>query len=99
MYKRNNEDHFSKNVIIIGAGGHGRVIADIIALSGDVVLGFLEDKNPSEFSGVTILGKLKDVEKYKQDSLFIVGIGNNQLRKQIMIFLMLIGIQRFIQQQ
>lgn len=76
--------HIQRDVIIVGAGGHGRVIADIITLSGDVVLGFLDDKDASEFSGITILGKLKDIEKYKQDSSFIVGIGNNQLRKQIM---------------
>ena len=32
-----------KNVVIIGAGGHGKVIADIIIKSGDNLLGFLDD--------------------------------------------------------
>lgn len=73
-----------KKIIIIGAGGHGRVIADIITLSGDVVLGFLDDKDPSEFPNITILGKLTDIERFKQGASFIVGIGNNHLRKQIM---------------
>ena len=33
-----------KKVIIIGAGGHAKVIADIIEKSGDEVVGFLDDK-------------------------------------------------------
>ena len=32
-----------KSVIIIGASGHGKVIADIIQKSGDKVYGFLDD--------------------------------------------------------
>ena len=78
------ENKAPKKVIVIGAGGHGRVIADIIALSGDVVLGFLDDKYPSEFPNITILGKLKDIDQYKQEASFIVGIGDNQTRKKIM---------------
>ena len=74
----------SKEIVIIGAGGHGRVIADIIALSGDHVLGFLDDKDPNDFSDITILGNLSDIDRYKQEASFIVGIGNNKIRKQIM---------------
>ena len=33
-----------KKVIIIGAGGHAKVIADIIEKSGDQIVGFLDDK-------------------------------------------------------
>lgn len=73
-----------RKVIIIGAGGHARVIADIITLSGDIVLGFLDDKDPQEFPGVSILGKLSDIPEFQRDAYFIVGIGNNQIRKQIM---------------
>lgn len=72
-----------KKVIVIGAGGHGRVIADIIKLSGDVVLGFVDDKDPNDFSNITILGKLKDIDQYKQEASFIVGIGDNQTRRKI----------------
>lgn len=32
-----------KNVVIIGAGGHAKVIADIIKKSGDTIVGFLDD--------------------------------------------------------
>jgi len=73
-----------KKVIVIGAGGHGRVIADIVTLSGDVVLGFLDDKDPNEFPNITILGKLTDIDRFKQEASFIIGIGNNHIRKQLM---------------
>ena len=33
----------NKRVIIIGAGGHAKVIADIVRASGDFVAGFLDD--------------------------------------------------------
>ena len=36
----------NKNVIIMGAGGHSKVIADIIVKSQDNVLGFLDDNIP-----------------------------------------------------
>jgi len=84
MQNQSTENQSPKKVVIIGAGGHGRVIADIVSLAGDVVLGFLDDKDPSEFPNITILGKLTDIERFKQEASFIVGIGNNQLRKQIM---------------
>ena len=35
----------NKSVVIIGASGHGKVVADIIKKSGDEVVGFLDD-NP-----------------------------------------------------
>ncbi len=64
-------------VIIIGAGGHGRVIADIIRANGDTVLGFLDDDNTKD-----VLGSISDYSKYA-DAYFIVGIGNNALRKKL----------------
>ena len=38
-----NKVNDKKSVVIIGAGGHGKVIADIIQCSGDRVSGFLDD--------------------------------------------------------
>ena len=76
----------AKDVIIIGAGGHAKVIADIVEKSGDNLVGFLDD-NPEAFGRVvykdrTVLGTIKDIEKY-QGYNFIIGIGNNQVRKNI----------------
>lgn len=72
-----------KEVIIIGAGGHGRVIADIIEKSGDKVLGFLDDKREEkEFFDYPILGKISDINKF-YDKEFFIAIGNNLIRKKI----------------
>ena len=38
----------NKKIIIIGAGGHSKVIADIIEKSKDIVLGFLDDNKEKD---------------------------------------------------
>lgn len=73
-----------KKVIVIGAGGHARVIADIIKCCGDEVVGFLDDRAPSEFPGMMILGKVSDARALNTDDVgFVIGIGNNKTRKRI----------------
>ncbi len=68
----------SEQVMIIGAGGHGRVIADIIKKSGDTVVGFLD--NDTQKPGV--LGSVSDCFKYP-DKKFVIAIGNNGIRKKL----------------
>lgn len=74
----------SKKVIIIGAGGHGKVVADIVLRSGDQVLGFLDDSNnlSSPVNGIAVLGKTEDFCRYP-DACFIIAIGNNYIRRKI----------------
>lgn len=73
----------AKNVIIIGAGGHGKVIAGIVKKSGDNVVGFLDDnENVKSVLGICVLGNVCDCIKYK-DKYFIIAIGNNEKRKKI----------------
>lgn len=74
-----------KQVIIIGANGHGKVIADIVIKSGDIVLGFLDDNKelPNEILGFALLGNLNDIKNYKNKARFIIGIGSNEIRKII----------------
>ncbi len=71
-----------KKVIIIGAGGHGRVISDIILACGDEVAGFIDDRADVKINGFKYLGSMSEIENYK-DSLFIIGIGNNEIRRRI----------------
>ncbi|MBP5740396.1 MAG: hypothetical protein J6W59_01400, partial [Bacteroidales bacterium] len=49
----------NQQVIVIGAGGHGRVVADVITCAGDTVLGFLDDNEnlPERIIGFPYLGK------------------------------------------
>lgn len=71
-------------VIVIGASGHGKVIADIILKSGDVLLGFLDDNvmQNSTINGAPVLGQIEDYSKYP-DAKFIVAIGNDKIRENI----------------
>lgn len=72
-------------VIIIGASGHAKVIADIVIKSGDKLLGFLDDGEnlPSELLGYPILGKVCSICKYINTANFIIGIGSNIIRKSL----------------
>lgn len=72
-------------VIILGAGGHAKVIADIIQKSGDDLIGFLDDNMdlPETIMGYPYLGTITEAGKLKNDHSFIIGIGNNQIRKKI----------------
>ena len=70
-------------LVIIGAGGHGRVVADIAKKSGaygEIV--FLDDSDaPNE--KVCVVGKVCESVKYLEDSDFFVAIGNNRIRADI----------------
>lgn len=75
----------SKSVVIIGASGHGKVIADIIANSGDKVLGFLDDADDvqgKKIIGFPVLGKIADYDNYK-DCEYVIAIGNPYVREKI----------------
>ena len=73
-----------KSVVIIGASGHGKVIADIVIKSGDMVRGFLDDAEnlPETVAGIPVLGKTADYENYT-DSHFVIAIGNAAIRRRI----------------
>lgn len=74
-----------KSVIIIGASGHGKVIADIILKSKDKVYGFLDDNEElgDSFCGFSILGKIDEYKKFIGDYEFIIAIGNAKIREAI----------------
>ena len=76
-----------KSVIIIGAGGHGKVIADIVQKSGDKVLGFLDDNVHEQdvFIGIPLLGPVDNYKKYEDKAEFVIAIGNAEIREKIAI--------------
>lgn len=75
----------NQNVVIIGASGHGKVIADIIEKSGDRVVGFLDDDTtlPSVFLDYPVLGTVDHFVDFVEHK-FIVAIGNAAIRERIM---------------
>lgn len=74
----------SKSVVIIGASGHGKVIADIVLKSGDKVIGFLDDgiEKGKLIVGFEVLGKISDYKNYS-DYEFVIAIGDPHIREKI----------------
>lgn len=74
----------SKKLIIIGASGHGKVIADIAIKNGYEIIGFLDDNEAiKSILGFPVLGKVADVLKYQEVDEFVIAIGSNTIRKKI----------------
>jgi len=67
-------------VLVIGAGGHGRVIADALRMSGRIVLGFLEanlDLHGKIIDDVKVLGGDDLLSDYPPDAVNLAnGIGS-----------------------
>ena len=75
-----------KNLLIIGAGGHGKVVSEVAAACGYENIAFLDDNS------LEAIGKISDAVSFlKQFSNAFVGIGNNQLRNEMIKKLMKIG--------
>lgn len=77
-----------KKLIIIGAGGHGRVVADCAEQLGEYSqIVFLDDcfNENKENSEWTVIGSVKDFPQYIEQADFIVAFGNNRLRKRILM--------------
>lgn len=68
------------SLVIIGASGHGRVVADIATLTGYKQIFFLDD---SQDLLPKVNGKVSDFDKYLGIADFIVAIGNNRIREDI----------------
>lgn len=71
-------------LVIFGAGGHAKVVADIALKNGFELEGFLDDNaSISSVMGYPVLGKIDDCVKFKESCVFAMGIGNNAVRKMI----------------
>lgn len=74
-----------KRNIIIGAGGHGKVIADMMQRQGRQVIGFLDDNRALSGQYVfdlPILGTTEQWQQFNPDGI-VVGIGDNRIRHLI----------------
>lgn len=71
-----------QRIVILGAGGHARVVGDALQQSGFQVVGFLDD-NPAltgtTILGLPVLGPLEHAANLDVDGA-IVGIGENHVR-------------------
>lgn len=84
-------------LVIIGASGHGKVIADIAKLKGYNEIVFLDDDlSKSKNGSYDVLGTINNIDNYIRDCDFIVAIGNNAIRKSISERLILKNIEQTI---
>lgn len=73
-----------KRIIIIGGGGHAKVVIDCIRACGDMPEGILDDRLPvgSCVLGVNVLGSTDIWQEYA-DREFMIAVGNNAIRQKI----------------
>ncbi len=80
-------------LLIIGAGGHGKVAADIAAQSGYEDIAFLEDnKNIKACMGYPVIGT-SDMETCPLGCVFFVAIGNAHIRESLQKRMMKRGLK------
>lgn len=75
-------------IFIVGAGGHGRSVAEAIQLGNDYkIIGFFDDIWPkkTELWGVPIYNNTKQLALYRDlADWVVVAIGNNKIRHELM---------------
>ena len=69
----------AKKLLIIGAGGHGKVVKEIAESLGYNDIAFLDDKSSEA------IGKIADSQNFVKDYQYaFVGIGNNKFRGELL---------------
>ena len=83
-----------KKLIVIGASGHGKVVADIaLKLQKYDEIAFLDDnENAKECMGFPVVGRSSDAKQYIDNADYIVAIGNANIRKKVIEQLMELGV-------
>jgi sugar O-acyltransferase (sialic acid O-acetyltransferase NeuD family) len=73
------------NILVIGAGGHSKVIIDTLIFKGDDIVAIFDDDNQkigSDLMGITIKGPISRITDFYSQGSLVIGIGNNDLRKR-----------------
>ncbi|PMQ01791.1 MAG: transferase [Dictyoglomus sp. NZ13-RE01] len=75
----------SKKVVIIGAGGHAKVVASTLLICGYNVIGFLDDdekKIGTKLLDIPVIGNIELLKEGNFD-FSIIAIGDNSIRRKI----------------
>lgn len=77
----------ASSVLIVGAGGFGRSVADALMAGGQhAVAGFVDDRGPAlgPVLGHAVLGRLADLAALRDHhALLVVAIGDNSRRREL----------------
>ncbi|MDQ0255336.1 acetyltransferase EpsM [Evansella vedderi] len=72
-----------KNLVIIGMGGHSKVVTDVAKRQGYSIIGYVDDKpRPYEKGYLCTLNEFLDEKSFHDYDVFIA-VGNNRDRQQI----------------
>lgn len=92
LYATHLDDQISvmQKVVIIGAGGHGKVVADILKLTlkQEAILGFIDDNETARgrtVAGLPVLGGssgLRELSRANPALLAVIAIGDNAGRQK-----------------
>jgi hypothetical protein len=80
-----------KKIVIVGAGGHCKVVIDTIEEINKIektyeILGILDDsKEIKKVLGYPILGDTESLKNFDEDVDYHIAIGNNEVREKIYI--------------
>lgn len=70
-------------IIIIGAGGHARVVIDAALTNKNIkIVGFLDDGDIENILGIQKLGNVSEIENFKNFK-FHIAFGNNEIREKL----------------
>ncbi len=77
-----------KKVVVIGSGGHSKVVIDVLSKQEDVeIVGILDDNfkklDFKKILDISILGKIELIESFPKDYSYIIAIGDNSTREKI----------------
>lgn len=71
-------------LVIIGAGGHGKVIADIAIKTGYTDIVFIDDNAIGDCLGYPIVGTCEIIESLNENKNdFVIAVGDNKIRRRI----------------
>ena len=69
-----------KKLLIVGAGGHGKVVAEIAEDCGYNYVAFIDDNSENA------IGKIDELENFKEEFMdAFIGIGNNKMRETLIL--------------
>ena len=79
-----------KKLIIIGASGHGKVVADIAQKTNKYSeICFIDDSpDVKECMGYKVIGTCQDIEKWVPEAEFFVAVGNSYIRENMITLLL-----------
>ncbi len=74
----------NNRLILVGAGGHGKVVADIAMKCGYTEILFADDRTLDTCMGFPVIGPVSGIPRWNDGKTdFVISIGNNAARKKI----------------